>query len=64
MRRCGIRLAELAARLDKPTPLRPPRAKSAFRKDRRPAAEILTPDQRRRIAAGAAIEFELLGYKA
>lgn len=58
-----IRLAELAARLGKPTPLRPPRAKSNFRKDHRPAVEILSREQRRRIAEAAAIEFELLGYK-
>ncbi|MEO7654212.1 MAG: hypothetical protein ABIS23_00830 [Sphingomicrobium sp.] len=57
------RLAELAARLGKSTPSAPPRAKSAYRKDRRPAAELLTKDQRRRIAEAARIEFELLGFE-
>jgi len=39
-----------------------PRAKSGFRKDRRPAVEVLTPAQRRRIRDDAAFEFELMGY--
>ena len=40
-----------------------PRAKSQFRKDKRPAVEILTPAQRRRIRDDAAFEFELMGYE-
>lgn len=57
------RLADLAQRLGQPTPPRPPRAKSAYRKDRRPAADVLTADQKRRIAEDARIEFELLGFE-
>jgi len=40
-----------------------PRAKSGFRKDPRPAAEVLTQGQRRRIRDDAAFEFELMGYE-
>ncbi len=57
------RLADLAARLGQPTPTRPPRAKSAYRKDRRPAAEVLTTEQKRRIQEDARIEFELMGFE-
>jgi hypothetical protein len=41
-----------------------PRAKSEFRKDKRPAVEVLTSGQRRRIRDDAAFEFELMGYEA
>jgi hypothetical protein len=41
-----------------------PRAKSGFRKDKRPAVEVLTSAQRRRIRDDAAFEFELMGYEA
>jgi hypothetical protein len=41
-----------------------PMAKSGFRKDRRPAVEVLTSLQRRRIRDDAAFEFELMGYEA
>ena len=57
------RLADLAARLGQPTPTRPPRAKSAYRKDRRSAAEVLTAEQKRRIQEDARIEFELMGFE-
>jgi hypothetical protein len=40
-----------------------PRAKSGFRKDRRPAVEVLTSAQRRRIRDDSAFEFELMGYE-
>lgn len=57
------RLAELAERLGQAVPEAPPRAKSGHRRDRRPAREILSDEQRRRIAEDARIEFELLGYE-
>src|SRR5262249_55617028 len=40
-----------------------PRAKSRMRQDRRSAREILTSDQRRRIAERCSFEFELMGYE-
>ena len=58
------RLRALAERLGQPVPETPPRAKGGHRRDRRPAHEVLTADQRRRIAEDAAIEFDLLGYEA
>ena len=57
------RLAALAERLGQSLPDAPPRAKGGHRRDRRPAREVLSPDQRRRIAEDARIEFELLGYE-
>jgi hypothetical protein len=57
------RLAALAERLGQALPEAPPRAKSGHRRDLRPAREILSPKQRRRIAEDARIEFELLGYE-
>jgi hypothetical protein len=44
-----------------PDPL--PRSKGGTRQDRRPARDILTRDQRRRIADRCAFEFELMGYE-
>ncbi len=44
-----------------PEPL--PRSKGAQRDDRRPAREILSASQRRRIAERCAFEFELMGYE-
>lgn len=58
------RLAGLAQRLGVSMPAERPRAKGGHRKDRRPAREILSADQRARIAEDAAIEFRLLGYDA
>lgn len=58
------RLRALAERLGQPIPETPPRAKGGHRRDRRPAREVLSADQRRRIAEDAAIEFELLRYEA
>jgi hypothetical protein len=57
------RLTALAERLGQSIPEAPPRAKSGHRRDRRPAREVLSDDQRRRIAEDAAIEFDLLGYE-
>ena len=57
------RLAELGSRIGKTVPANRPRSKSQFRKDRRPAREVLTKEQRRRIAEDARIEFELLGFE-
>ena len=57
------RLAGLADRLGLAVPEAPPRAKAGHRRDQRPAHEILSRDQRRRIAEDARIEFELLGYE-
>lgn len=57
------RLAELGRRLGQSIPDVPPRAKGGHRRDRRPAREVLTSDQRARIAEDASVEFELLGYE-
>ena len=57
------RLAGLGQRLGHSIPDAPPRAKGAHRRDRRPAREMLSADQRRQIARDAAVEFELLGYE-
>jgi hypothetical protein len=57
------RLEALAERLGQALPDAPPRAKGGHRRDRRPAREVLSPEQRRRIAEDARIEFELLGYE-
>ena len=58
------RLAAFAGRLGQAVPDAPPRAKGGHRRDRRPAREVLTRDQRARIAEDARVEFELLGYEA
>jgi hypothetical protein len=57
------RLAALAERLGQAVPEAPPRAKGGHRRDRRPAREVLSEDQRRRIAEDERIEMELLGYE-
>jgi hypothetical protein len=57
------RIAVLAERLGQSVPDAAPRAKAEHRRDRRPAREVLTTEQRARIARDAAIEFELLGYE-
>lgn len=57
------RLAVLAKRLGKTVPAEPPRAKSGFRKDRRPARTVLSDAQKSRIYRDAEIEFALLGYQ-
>jgi hypothetical protein len=51
-----------AARLGLDPDVELPRAKSGIRKDRRPAAEILTGEQRRRIHDDARFEFELMNF--
>ena len=56
------RLGALASRLRVEEPADVPRAKGAHRKDRRPARDVLTQAQRRRIYDNARIEFELLGF--
>ncbi|MEM7217020.1 MAG: sulfotransferase family 2 domain-containing protein [Pseudomonadota bacterium] len=38
------------------------KAKSGFRKKRTPAADLLSPEQKKAIQQGAAFEFELMGY--
>lgn len=57
------RVAALGERLGQTMPGVPPRAKGGHRRDRRPAREVLTDEQRARIAEDARIEFELLGYE-
>jgi len=57
------RLRVLARRLGLPEPVEPPRAKGEFRKDRRPAREVLSKSQRDRVYAAARVEFDLLGFK-
>ena len=57
------RLRALARRLGLPEPAEPPRAKGDHRKDRRPARDVLTVEQRDRIYADARIEFDLLGFE-
>ena len=56
------RLRALAERLAMPLPDEWPRAKARFRKDRRPAREVLTDRQRERIYEDARFEFDLMGY--
>jgi hypothetical protein len=57
------RLAALGQRLERTIPEAPPRAKGGHRRDRRPAREVLSPEQRGQIAEDARVEFELLGYE-
>lgn len=57
------RLRDLAGRLGLAEPAQPPRAKSGYRKDPRPAREVLTAAQRDRIYADARSEFDLLGFE-
>ena len=56
-------LASLAWWWGKELPKYPPRAKGKFRKDRRPASEVLSVSQIRRIVDVCWEEFDLLGYK-
>lgn len=57
------RIGELGASFGQAMPETLPRAKATSRTDRRPAREILTEAQRRRIARAAAFEFELMGFE-
>lgn len=56
------KLEGLAGRLGKTVPRSPPRAKSRFREDTRPAHEILTRSQKSSVQAICTLEFELLGW--
>ncbi|HVT34254.1 MAG TPA: hypothetical protein VHE37_01620 [Nevskiaceae bacterium] len=56
-------VAALAQRLGKEMPLYLPQAKAQFRRDKRPASEILSAAQKQRIYEKHAIEFELMGYQ-
>jgi hypothetical protein len=56
-------LAQLAQRWGKPLPAVPPRAKGRYRHDRRPAAELLSPAQKRLIVDICREEFVLHGYQ-
>lgn len=57
------KLQELASRLGVMLPAEPPRAKSRFRKDQRPAREILSAEQRAAIRHDARFEFDLMNYR-
>ena len=57
------RLRELAGRLGLPAPVEQPRAKAQYRRDRTPAREALSVEQRERIYRDARVEFDLLGYE-
>ena len=57
------RLRELATRLGLPPPVEQPRAKAQYRRDRTPAAEALSAEQRDQIYRDARVEFDLLGYQ-
>jgi len=52
----------LAERLGLPERPVLPRAKGGYRKDRRPPAEVYTPETRDRVARDFAAEIELMGY--
>lgn len=56
-------LAQLARRWGKALPQQPPRAKGHYRLDRRPAAELLSPAQKRAVYDICREEFELHGYQ-
>lgn len=56
-------LREVAGRFGLALPRPLPRIKSEFRADRRPAAEVLTDDQKAAIYARCRDEFELMGYE-
>lgn len=60
--RLDTELGEVAARLGLP-PLNLPRAKGQIRRDPRPAAEVLTPAQKRAIYDATARTFEIVGYE-
>lgn len=57
------RLAAIADKLGTTLPATLPRAKGRFRRDRRPAAEILTAEQKERIYHDTKPEFDLLGFQ-
>ncbi len=56
------RIAELARQWGKPMPAAIPNAKSSQRRDRRPAAEILSEEQKAAIRELAAWEFDTFGF--
>ena len=56
------RLAQLGHGWGKTLPKELPQAKGQHRKDRRPAADILTPDQKHRIREACAFEFDTFGF--
>jgi hypothetical protein len=56
-------LAAVASELGAPVPAALPQAKARFRTDRRPAHEVLTPNQKRRIRDITGPEFEIMGYQ-
>jgi hypothetical protein len=56
-------VADLAGRLGIDSLPELPHAKSAYRKDRRPATEILSAEQKSRVREICAEEFDLLGYQ-
>lgn len=58
------RLETLAERFGQTLPPVLPRAKSRFRLDRTEARQVLSRQQRERIAANARFEFDLMGYPA
>jgi hypothetical protein len=55
-------MQELGRLLGFPVPAELPRAKSTMRLDRRPAAEILSAEQKRAIVSRNRYSFEVLGY--
>lgn len=57
------RIGTLGASFGASMPAELPRAKGNSRTDRRPAREILSEAQRKRIARTAAFEFELMGFE-
>lgn len=58
-----LKLERLASRLGTTLPAELPRAKSRFRKDSRPAREILSREQRAAIYRDARFEFDLMSYE-
>ena len=56
-------IGELAASLGRSLPDPLPRSKSNARTDRRPPRDLLSADQRRRIAEQCAFEFELMAFE-
>jgi hypothetical protein len=56
-------LSSVADKLGLSIPLPMPRAKSAFRSDRRPAHDILSQDQKDRIYRSCRATFEMMGYE-
>lgn len=56
-------LARFGERIGCQVPAERPRAMGFQRSDRTPAAEVLTPAQKKRIARICAAEFDLLGYE-